>query len=761
MRPDTVGMPVESARAALRATARLISLDADAAETLPLIRRRESISATHLTFEATAGGIPVDRGRVTVHVDRSGTVRLITADHTEMHGLRRPTFTRSDSEVIDAAVRSLEIEGALRGAVTVRRVAYPTEKNSLRAGWRVGIPATVPLGDWDVLVDDATLDTIEVGNLLRYVDGGGHVFDPNPVVALQDSSLEDENDSADAVPGDAYTFVTLRDLDGSGYLTGPYVATTPTANRAYEPLDPPSGLSFKYDREDDRFEEVMAYYHIDSYQRYIQQLGFDNVCNLQTLVNVNSTTQDNSFYSPMTGTIMLGSGGVDDGEDADIIVHEYGHAIQTNVISDSFGASPEASSIAEGISDYLPASYFAHFGYTPTYIGEWDATSYTSWRPAYLRRVDTTKRYPDDMTGEEHDDGEIYSSALWHVRASVGQTVADQLVIESMFYMSADASFLEGRGAMMLADESLFGGAHADVIAAAFDARGIMVPAPVDGDLFMRDETPDLPIPDNNTLAVSSTIFVPTDVAVTALAVTVDITHPYIGDLEIWLRSPDGTDVKLHDRSGGESDDLHVTYSLDRLPDGPGSLDDFVGLQSRGTWTLRVRDMGEADVGTLNWWQLEIAPTMLTPPPPPVIDTNSGEDFETMLPEVQIAGSTVLGTVSIEVNGSTEGVSFEYGTAEWVYEGPLALGENVFDVTAVSETAESESVSVTVTYIQIQYSKFDINRDHTVNAIDIQRVINGAIGLPPTLGDADTDVNSDGTVDAVDLQLCVNAALGL
>ena len=768
MRPDTVGMPVESARVALRSTARLISLDADAAGTLPLVRRRESLSATHLTFEATAGGIPVDRGRVTVHVDRSGAVRLITANRAGMHGGRRPTFTRSESDIIETAFHLLEIEGALRGDVTVRRVVYPAGKGSVRAGWRVGIPATVPLGDWDILVDDATLDMVEVANLLRYVDGGGRVFDPNPIVALQErgypavdiNKMEDMDDSAAAVPNEAYEYVTLRDLsekdDEYGYLSGMYVATTPTGNRAYEP----GSLSFNYDRGDDRFGEVMVYYHIDSYQRYLQQLGFDDVCNVRTLVNVNGTTQDNSFYSPRTGMILMGSGGVDDAEDADIIIHEYSHAIQTDIISDNFGAFLEASSLAEGISDYLPTSYFGNLGYTPAYLGEWDATAYTSWRPAYLRRVDTLKIYPDDIVGEPHDDGEIYSSALWHIRASVGQTVADQLVIESMFYMSTDVTFLEGRGAMIQADELLFDGAYADVIAAAFDARGIIAPEPVEGDLFTRDESPNLSIPDNNDLAISSSVFVPTDVIITAMTVTVDITHTYIGDLEVWLRAPDGTDVKLHDRSGGANQDLHVTYGLDWPPDGPGSLDDFVGIESRGTWMLRVRDKTEdQDVGTLNWWQLEIAPAVLSPPPPPDIDTNDGNDFETTLPEVQIAGSTVAGTVRVEVNGSTEGIRFTYGTAEWVYEGPLTPGENVYDITAVSETAASEPASVTVTYEPVQYSKFDINRDQTVNAVDVQRLVNELLGFPHKFGDAPADVNGDGTIDAIDVQLCINAAL--
>ena len=53
----------------------------------------------------------------------------------------------------------------------------------------------------------------------------------------------------------------------------------------------------------------------------------------------------------------------------------------------------------------------------------------------------------------------------------------------------------------------------------------------------------------------------------------------------------------------------------------------------------------------------------------------------------------------------------------------------------------------------------DINGDGVVNAIDVQLVINAALGLD--IGGLDADVNGDGTVNAIDVQLVINAALGL
>ena len=52
----------------------------------------------------------------------------------------------------------------------------------------------------------------------------------------------------------------------------------------------------------------------------------------------------------------------------------------------------------------------------------------------------------------------------------------------------------------------------------------------------------------------------------------------------------------------------------------------------------------------------------------------------------------------------------------------------------------------------------DVNGDETVNAVDVQLVINDALGL--SVG-WDCDINDDDTVNAVDVQLVINAALGI
>jgi hypothetical protein len=57
------------------------------------------------------------------------------------------------------------------------------------------------------------------------------------------------------------------------------------------------------------------------------------------------------------------------------------------------------------------------------------------------------------------------------------------------------------------------------------------------------------------------------------------------------------------------------------------------------------------------------------------------------------------------------------------------------------------------------FGALDINKDLVVNAVDVQLVINGALGL--FAGGFNTDVDGDNETNAVDVQLVINAALGI
>lgn len=106
-------------------------------------------------------------------------------------------------------------------------------------------------------------------------------------------------------------------------------------------------------------------------------------------------------------------------------------------------------------------------------VADWDSTSYTSAVPHCLRRVDRDLHYPDDLNGEVHHDGQIWSRALWGIRQNLGHVEADTIILQGSFdFPGTTMPDLAAR--TVTAAQDLYGSADAHVVTEAFAARGIL-----------------------------------------------------------------------------------------------------------------------------------------------------------------------------------------------------------------------------------------------------------------------------------------------
>jgi len=273
----------------------------------------------------------------------------------------------------------------------------------------------------------------------------------------------------------AYHRVTLTDLTSPSAVSGAYVAVKSETG----PAATNTGAGFIFTRNQDQFEQVMAYYWITQAQRYIQSLGFGStlpaVNRRQVAVRINQFGGDNSFFRDTKTDITLGKGGVDDAEDAEVIVHEYGHSVQDAQVA-GFGTTADSGAMGEGFSDYLAVTVSAAVAPTPdpACVADWDSTSYTSTVPHCLRRVDGTKHYPEDLESprEVHADGEIWSRALWDIRQALGARLADTIIIRAQFGFTADISMRDA-AARTITTAGLYGRAAQKSVTGAFAARGL------------------------------------------------------------------------------------------------------------------------------------------------------------------------------------------------------------------------------------------------------------------------------------------------
>ncbi len=139
---------------------------------------------------------------------------------------------------------------------------------------------------------------------------------------------------------------------------------------------------------------------------------------------------------------------------------------------------------------------------------------------------------------------------------------------------------------------------------------------------FTFENTTDYNITDNtDNYAIESSVNVPSKPGkLVDVNLTIDVTHSYIGDLEIALVNPEGTMVELMKRRDCSSEaDLKVVFDHEGEPfdcSNTGSFSYYNSFKdsiatfydniAEGDWTLKIGDHGPGDVGILNNWSLEL-----------------------------------------------------------------------------------------------------------------------------------------------------------
>ena len=443
-----------SARQFLSTHAALLKLDPSLSG-VTLAGSRATPMGQVYEFSQAADGVPVYGAELKVHFNREGRVVGLTNSAVPSAKLGSMSHSVGAEQAVASArshVPAGPVDAPESGDLplpSTKLVIY-AETGTPTLAWEVILYTPGPT--WQVFVHAKTRAVLAPArDLNRYATGTGQVFLVNAVVATRDNTLRDHNDAASAVPPSAYRSVSLLGLDGTGFLDGSYASSSATKRRVSSASE-----TFVFDRSNDGFSETMGYYFLDYAQRYIQSLGFSSVNNRQQVFSVDRYKKDNSSYDSSKKTITYGTGGVDDAEDAEVIWHEYGHSIQDNQVP-GFGTSLEAASIGEGFGDYWAGSVGAQLsgGFQDLCIADWDAISYSATSPPCLRRLDSTKHYPEDIVGDVHDDGEIWSAALWQIRTAIGAVKSDTVILQHHFLLTAGASFNQAANALVTAASNL------------------------------------------------------------------------------------------------------------------------------------------------------------------------------------------------------------------------------------------------------------------------------------------------------------------
>ena len=228
----------------------------------------------------------------------------------------------------------------------------------------------------------------------------------------------------------------------------------------------------------------MAYYWVTKSQLYTRGLGFGvnagwpAINGDQQRVRINQWGVDNSFATDHPKDEMrFGKGGVDDAEDAEVILHELGHQIH-------FSASATFFATQRGGRDQrrlrrLLGGHGRRVGAPAPHArirraSRTGTPCRTRAGPVHcLRRLDRDLMYPTDLTGAVHRDGQIWSHALWNLRTAIGATHADTAILWAPDRLDRHGHAGPRRAHRDQVDDR-YGAAEAALAEAAFQERGIL-----------------------------------------------------------------------------------------------------------------------------------------------------------------------------------------------------------------------------------------------------------------------------------------------
>lgn len=233
--------------------------------------------------------------------------------------------------------------------------------------------------------------------------------------------------------------------------------------------------------------------------------------------------------------------------------------------------------------------------------------------------------------------------------------------------------------------------------------------------------------------------------AVIDVDVTLDITHSYAGDLEVYLISPTGRQVELFTNVGGQLNDFTGT-TLDDDADTSivesaapfsgtfrpeGLLSDFNGEDPTGTWQLLIRDTGLGDQGILNSWSMKIIGRERST----ITDANGEFDFPNLEPGIYIIREVMQ--------------------PGWVQTAPiLSQGIDYWEVVLDEETGFS-GVDFGNQFVGLTTLSGDYNEDGVVNAADYVMWRDHLGSVPGGGSGSGSDGNHNNTVDQGDYDMWV------
>lgn len=423
---------------------------------LKFIAKRTSILGTHYTFGQVLDGVLIENALVRAHADLHGKVILVQStlfpEQTIYPDFPGQQILEPRWILTDQGYRKCE------------RVISRDESHSYE--YYYGSQMMHRVG--------ATLFFMEPDTIVH-----ARVFNINPLNSANKTygapySDQGDNDVAELNAERIWVEVPARLDNGLFRLE--------TSRYFFEDISAPnlpaieqSSDTFDFTRAEDNFEDVNAFYHITAFSNYVESLGMSSQLPDTLLIDAHAfggADRSGFTYNVDPWTLEFGEGGVDDAEDGEVVVHEFGHAV-------SFSSSPntvsgnERRSMEEGNADYICKTYSyskSNGSVHKDNIFSWDGHN-EFWDGI---ETNVNLQYPIHISGNTNTDRAIWSTPLLCIRDKIGYETADPLIFAHLNFQTTNSTMPQMAQVLLMTDTLLHNGAHSSEIISCFAENGIL-----------------------------------------------------------------------------------------------------------------------------------------------------------------------------------------------------------------------------------------------------------------------------------------------
>ncbi len=443
---------------------------------LKLSYKISSKALTHFRFKVLKQGTPVYLAEVHVALNHENEIVLC-----EMPTI--PDVLSDERYDVNSIAEGIRLKNEAESILSTELVWYTDQSDMLYKGLQVVLAGPETLHQ-EVLYSQGKIQS--QFDLLRYMHGPNDtlvsvmVFNPDPLTTSGNkyggSYIDNSDQSVPVLEVERKTKSLVVTYDNGIFRAkNDYVEVKDFSAPNIAPASSTTPL-MHYTRDLDGFEDMNVMYHITEHKKHLINLGFPNIPNYTIEVDAHAINgADQSFFSTASnpGRLYFGEGGVDDGEDADVIIHEYMQSVMY-VAEPSTGNTTERACIEEALGDYFAASHSAHAMGTMNEgtVFDWDGHN-PFWGG---RNVVSTKNYALESfkNGNLYSHTDLFASPLIEMYNKLGRNTSDEIILEAIFNLSSTTTMPQMAQYILNSDGYLNGGANQKVIHDAFAKRNIL-----------------------------------------------------------------------------------------------------------------------------------------------------------------------------------------------------------------------------------------------------------------------------------------------